>query len=353
VNHISCGRAGENIQEMKYRILGRTGLKVSELGLGGHEYERIPSAAHFTGKRKFEEPVGLEELLETQGPRNELIKRAIDVGVNFFDTGQIEEPQSLGLALESLGQRKDVYIAAEAMSPVRRLKEIPRARWKEDVIEGVEGRMKLLRTKYIDVYNIHMPESDYSRDRFEAVIEVLKEVKEQGKIGAIGAASHQPRFLAKLIRKYDCFDSVMVPYNYHLQEARNALFPLCKAFEVGVVIMKPFCWPYYGISFNNFCPPNLETGGNTPNQISLKWILRSPEVSTIVPGTNTITELEENLVAITKEGKVDEGVLKRCLELAQSHKGKEKLRELIGQEEIERTRVYIRGYAQRALAEVS
>ncbi len=338
---------------MKYRTLGRTGLKVSELGLGGHEYERILSAAHFAGKRKFEEPVDIEELLETQGPRNELIKKAIDIGVNFFDTGQIEEPQSLGLALEALGRRKDVYIAAEAMSPVKRLKEIPRARWREAVIEGVEGRMKLLRTKYIDVYNVHMPESDYSRDRFEAVIEVLKEVKEQGQIGAIGAACHLPSFLAELIRKYDCFDVVTVPYNYHLQEARHALFPLCKAFEIGVVVMKAFCWPYYGISFNNFCPPDLETGGNTPNQTSLRWVLRSPEVSTIIPGTNTIAELEENLAAITKKGKVDEGVLRRCLELAQSQKGKEKLRELKGQEEIERTRRYIRGYAQRALAEAN
>lgn len=338
---------------MKYRALGRTGLKVSELGLGGHEYERILSAAHFPGKRKFDEPVDFGELLETQGSRNELIKRAINAGVNYFDTGQIEEPQSLGLALESLGQRKDVYIAAEAMSPVRRLKETPKARWREVILEGVQGRLKLLRTNYIDVYNVHMPEGDYSHDRFEAVIETLKEVKDQGKIGAIGAACHQVRFLAELIRKYDCFDSVMVPYNYHLQEARENLFPLCKALGIGVVVMKPFCWPYYGISFHNFCPPDCETGGYTPNQISLRWILRSPEVSTIVPGTNTIAELEENLAALTKEGKVDEGILKQCLESALSLQGREKLRELVGHGEIARTRAYIRGYAQRALAEVS
>lgn len=338
---------------MKYRVLGRTGLRVSELGLGGHEYERILSAAHFAGKRKFEEPVSIEEFLETQGPRNELIKRAMDAGVNYFDTGQIEEPQSLGLALEALGRRKDVYIAAEAMSPVRKLKDTPKERWREATMEGVEERLKLLRTNHIDVYNVHTPESDYSRDRFEAIISVLKEVKDQGKIGAIGAACHDVRFLAELIRKYDCFDSVMVPYNYHLQEAKHALFPLCKALEIGVVVMKPFCWPYYGISFHNFCPSSLETGTCTPNQISLRWILKSPEVSTIVPGTNTIAELEENLAAITKEGNVDEEVLKRCLELAQSPRGKEKLKELVGQGEIARTRAYIRGYAQRALAEAS
>jgi aryl-alcohol dehydrogenase-like predicted oxidoreductase len=52
---------------------------------------------------------------------------------------------------------------------------------------------------------------------------------------------------AELMRRHDCFDTVMVRYNYHLQEAREALFPLCKALDVGVVVMKPLTWPYYGI----------------------------------------------------------------------------------------------------------
>jgi len=319
---------------MRYRVLGRTGLKVSELGLGGHEYERILSAAHFAGKRRFEEPVDFEELLETQGPRNKLINSAIDAGINYFDTGQIEEPQSLGLALETLERRKDIYIAAEAMSPVRKLREVPKARWREVTLEGVEGRLRLLRTNRVDVYNVHSPEGDYSRDRFEAVIETLTEIKDQDKIGAIGVASHKPRFVAELIRKYDCFDSVMIPYNYQLQEARDALFPLCKALNIGVVVMKPLNWPYYGIPFTHFCPADVDTGGYTPAQTSLKWILSSPEVSTVVPGTNTIAELEENLAIFTKDKRTSEGVLKRSLEIALSSKGREKLKELCEYEKI-------------------
>ena len=334
---------------MKYRVLGRTGLRISELGLGGHEYARFLSPYHFPGKRKPEELVDPEELLETQGPRNELIERAIDGGINYFDTGVIEECQSLGLSLKTLGRRKDVYIAAETMGPVRRLNDIPRARWRDDILEGIDERLKILQTDHIDVFNAHELAGGYSRERFEFVMEVLKEVKKEGKIGSIGVADHQPRFVAELIRKYDCFDSVMIPYNYHLQEARSALFPLCKALNVGVVAMKPFCWPYYGISFNHFCPAGLETGDYTPNQISLRWILQSPEVSTIVPGTNTMAELEENMAAIAKEGKIDETVLKQCLETALSPEGNKRLSELVKQGEISRARAYIRGYAKRAL----
>ena len=319
------------------------------MGLGGHEYARFLNPYHFPGKRKPEELVGPKELSETQGPRNRLIEKAIDAGVNYFDTGVVEECQSLGLALETLGRRDDVHIAAETMGPVRTLKDIPKARWREVIIEGVEERLRILHADHIDVFNAHELAGGYSRDRFEFVMDVLKEIKDQEKIGSIGVADHQPRFVAELIRKYDCFDSVMIPYNYHLQEARDILFPLCKALNIGIVAMKPFCWPYYGISFSHFCPPDLDTGAYTPNQIGLRWILKSPEVSTVVPGTNTLEELEENLAAVTKEGKIDEGVLEKCLEMAESPQGKEKLRDLTRRGEIARTRAYIRGYAERAL----
>ena len=334
---------------MKYRILGRTRFRVSELGLGGHEYARFLNPVHYPGERKAEEEVSPEELSLSQGPRNELIEKAIDAGVNYFDTGLVEEAQSLGLALKTLGRRKDVYIAAETLWPVRRLNDIPKSEWRDAVSEWVNGRLRVLQTDHIDVFNVHMPEDSYSRERFEKVVECLKQIKDEGRISAIGAACHRLRFLAELIRKYDCFDSIMIPYNYHRQEAREVLFPLCKALNVGVVVMKPFCWPYYGISFAHFRAPNLKTDGYTPSQISLKWILSSPEVSTIVPGTNTIEELEENLATFTKEEKIDEGVLKKCLDTALSKQGRERLGELRQDEEIARTRAYIRGYADRAL----
>jgi aryl-alcohol dehydrogenase-like predicted oxidoreductase len=334
---------------VNYRILGRTGLKVSELGLGGHEFARFLPSWHFTTNRKFEEPVNDEELLATQGPRNELILKAIEGGVNYFDTGEVAEPQSLGLALKMLGRRKDVYIAAETMGPVRMLKEIPKAKWRDTLIERTEERLKLLNTNHIDVFNAHELFGGYSRDRFEFVMSVLNEIKVQGKIGAIGVSDHQPRFIAELIRKYDCFESVMIPYNYNLQEAREILFPLCRALNIGVVVMKPLNWPYYGLPFMHFRPPGLNTRGYTLPQMSLRWILKSPEVSTIVPGTNTIAELEENLAIFTKEDRIDEEVLKKCLEYARSEKGREKLRKLCDDEEIARKRAYIQGYSKRAL----
>jgi aryl-alcohol dehydrogenase-like predicted oxidoreductase len=334
---------------MRYRVLGRTGLKVSELGLGGHEFARFLPSWHFTTNRKFEEPVPSEELAATQAPRNDLIQTAIEAGVNYFDTGEVAEPQSLGLALDSLGRRKDVYVAAETMGPVRMLRSIPKAQWRDALLEGVEERLHLLRMDHVDVFNVHEVAGGYSRDRFEFVIATLKEIQDQGKIGFIGVSGHHPRFIAELIRKYDCFDCVMIPYNYHVQEARDALFPLCKVLNIGVVVMKPFNWPYYGLPFTYFCPLNNDTGGYTPAQTSLKWILNAPEVSTIVPGTNTLAELAENLATFTQDHAINETVLKSSLTFALSKGGKERLKKMCADKEIARTRAYIRGYSQRTL----
>ena len=281
-----------------------------------------------------------------QPERNALIKKAVQNGVNYFDSTQTEEARSLGLALKEQDLREYVYIAGMIISPFRKLAESPRSKWHEIVIKAVEERLHLLQTDRIDVLNIHMPEDHYSSDRLEETLKTLKEMKDQNRISWIGASSHQPRFLAEVIRKYDCLDSVMVRYNYNQQEAREDLFPLCKAFDVGVVVMKPLSWPYYGIPFTRFSPEKEQKTSLTPAQNCLRWILTSPEVSTLVPGTNTFQELQENTEAITKEGQIQEGVLAHYLALAKSPLGKERLMKMLQDPDID-----IQHFANRALGE--
>jgi len=324
---------------MKYRVLGRTGFRVSELGVGGHEYRRLLNPEHFNVKRDE------KEFYATQKQRNRTIKRAIEAGINYFDTTLIDEVESLGLALKEVGRRKDVFVSIMAIFPFRKLKSVPKSEWESVLLKEIEKRLKLLHTDYADIFNLHMPEDNYSTEHFTYTIELLRSLKREGKIRAIGASTHEPRFLAELIRKYDCFDTIMVRYNYFLKEAREALFPLCKMLNVGVVVMKPVSWPYYGIPFTYLC----ENGGvnknsYTPVQASIKWILSSPEVSCVVASVNSLEELEENIGTFQKHEYVNEKILEECLNLALSAKGKDILKKLA-------THPYkdVSGYAKKAL----
>jgi aryl-alcohol dehydrogenase-like predicted oxidoreductase len=307
---------------MRYRILGRTKLKVSEIGLGGHEYRRpLPTTLGRWGELDF------EKFAATQPMRNEIVRRAIDLGINYFDTTHMEEAMSLGSALKSIGARENVHIAAMIVFPFRKMEENSKSKWRDIVWDGIENSLKWLQTNYVDVFNLHMPEDNYSWEKLSLIMDIFKEAEEEDKIRWVGASSHDPRFLAELIRKHDCFDVVMVRYNYHLQEAKEDLFPLCKALEIGIVIMKPFCWPYYGIPFTKFGPiKGEEESLYTPAQLCLRWILKSPEISTVVTSVNNMMELEENVAALSKEGEINEKILDSYLKTATGSEAKEKLK---------------------------
>jgi len=319
--------------------LGRTGLKVSELGMGGHEYRRpLPTTLGRWGE--IEE----EKFMQTQPHRNSIVKKAVEAGINYFDPTHVEEARSLGLALKEMQLKDDLHFSVMSLWPFGRMVGTRRSAWRQIVIDDVEEKLEALRRSHADTLTILTPERDYSRQRMTATIDAFTQLKKEGKVSFLGASSHKPEFLAELMRLYDCFDTVMVPYNYSEREAESVLFPLAKALEVGVIAIKPFAWPYYGIPFMRFGPVEAESGPSTPTQISLRWVLRSPEVSTVLAGINSQAELDEDLAAITKEGEPNYEVLKQHLETANHPLAKKKLENML-----EDPAVDIRHFAERAL----
>ncbi|MEM2094863.1 MAG: aldo/keto reductase, partial [Candidatus Bathyarchaeia archaeon] len=287
-----------------------------------------------------------EKFMQTQPARNDLVRRAIELGVNYFDATQPEETRSLGLALKEAGAGSSVHVATMIITPFTKMASKPQSEWRQVIRDEVDKNLQLLQRPYSDILNLHMPEVDYSRERLRTALDVLQEYRSEGRIGFVGASSHQLKFLAELMRKYDCFDCVMVRYNYHLQEAGETIFPLAKALDVGVVVMKPLSWPYYGIPFIRFGPVEGESAELKPLDINLRWILNCPEVATVVPAMNHQCELEENSAAIMKDVAVKEEILDRYLKTALGPKGREKLKEMLNDKYID-----IRYFAERALEE--
>ena len=204
---------------MQYRTLGRTGLRVSAIGLG-----TMVHAGHF-GPMKDSESLSA-------------IDAAFDLGVNFIDTsdayGAGYSETLLGKALQ--GRRDKVILATKGgnvMAGPNRGKRI----FSSDYIDGVlHESLKRLQTDWIDLYQLHNPDVEVI-ERGE-VWEVLERRKQEGKIRFYGVSINTMEegiAAAKSGRS----DTIQVEYNLLMQEPADKIFPLAQAANVGVIARVP------------------------------------------------------------------------------------------------------------------
>ena len=190
---------------MEYRVLGKTGLKVSRLGFGGIPIQRI----------------------DAEGTKK-LIYDLRDAGVNYIDTarGYTVSEEYLGYALE--GVRKDFVLATKSM-----------ARTKEAMEKDIDISLKNLRTDYIDLYQIHNPTPDDLQQVMASggALEALQDAKAAGKIGHIGITLH-PVTMFETALDLPWVETIMFPYNIVETQAEE-LIQKCAERNIGFICMKP------------------------------------------------------------------------------------------------------------------
>ncbi len=241
---------------MEYRILGKTGLKISRLGFGGIPIQRI----------------------DAEGTKG-LIHQLMDAGVNFIDTarGYTVSEEYLGYALEGI---RDRFILATKSMAVT----------KEAMAADIDKSLSNLRTDHIDLYQIHNP----SYENYEKIIapggalEALFEAKEAGKIGHIGLTTHSTALLEKAMEQ-DWVETLMFPYNI-VETQAEALIARCAEKNIGFIDMKPLA------------------GGAIENAaLALRYIAANPNVTVIIPGMADPKELSQNLAALEDTSPLSEG----------------------------------------------
>lgn len=231
---------------MQYRTLGRTGLKVSRMGLGGIPVQRIDP--------------------ETT---KSLVRYLHGAGVNYIDTarGYTVSEEYLGYALE--GIRQDFVLATKSM-----------ARTKVAMAADIDISLKNLRTDYIDLYQIHNP----SAGDLETVLapggalEALQEAKAAGKIGHIGITLHPVELFRQAV-DFPWVETIMFPYNLVETQAEEWI-SACKERNIGFICMKP-----------------LAGGAIDDATLALRYINSNPDVTVVIPGMATTEEAEQNLAA--------------------------------------------------------
>lgn len=252
---------------MQYRILGKTGLRVSRMGFGGIPIQRI----------------------DAEGTRT-LIRKLHASGVNYIDTarGYTVSEEYLGYALE--GIRQDFVLATKSM-----------ARTKEVMAQDIETSLKNLRTDYIDLYQIHNP-SQQDLEQVQApggALEALQEAKKAGKIGHIGITLHPVELFEQAV-DFDWVETIMFPYNLVETQAEE-LIHVCAERNIGFIDMKP-----------------LAGGAIDDATLALRFIAGNPDVTVVIPGMATVQEAEQNLAAVSDETSLTQTEIERIQQIRAS-----------------------------------
>jgi aryl-alcohol dehydrogenase-like predicted oxidoreductase len=215
---------------MEYVNLGKSGLKVSRLCLGCMSFGVPERGSH---------PWSLEE-----DKSSLFIKRALELGFNFFDTsnsysdGTSEE--ILGRAIRDLGPRDEVVIATKLYYPAR---NGPNGRGlsRKAIMTEIDASLRRLGTDYIDLYQIHRWDYDTP---IEETLEALHDVVKIGKARYIGASSmHAWQFCKALYladrHGWTRFISMQNHYNLLYREEEREMMGLCAAEGIGVIPWSP------------------------------------------------------------------------------------------------------------------
>lgn len=235
---------------MKYNILGKTGLKVSNLGFGGIPIQRI----------------------DAEGTK-ELMHKLMAAGVNYIDSarGYTVSEEYLGYALE--GIREYFVLATKSM-----------ARDKESFARDIDISLKNFRTDYIDLYQFHNPNMAQLEQILApgGAMEAALEAKAAGKIGHIGITLHSLDVFKKVV-EYDWVESVMYPYNI-VENQGEEMIAKCKEKNIGFIAMKP-----------------LAGGALEDATLAMRFNCANDNVTVVIPGMADEKELEQNLAAANDE----------------------------------------------------
>ena len=304
-------------EHMKYKNLGRTGLKVSELCLG---------CMTFGVPERGDHPWTLPE--QQSRP---LIRKAVDAGINYFDTansysdGTSEE--IVGQALKDFTRRDEVVIATKVFFPMHKG---PNAGGlsRKAIFTAIDASLRRLQTDYVDLYQIHR--WDYSTP-IEETLEALHDIVTSGKARYLGASSTYAWQFSKALHVarehgWTAFVSMQNHYNLLYREEEREMMPLCTAERIAVVPWSPLArgrltraWDTqtartqtdaYG---NKLYVATVDADrkvveqvaaiaaarGVPKAQVALAWIAQKPFVTAPIVGASKPQHLDDAVAALT------------------------------------------------------
>lgn len=294
---------------MKYKRLGRTGLKVSEICLGTMTF----------GSQADEEA------------SKAIVKRALDAGVNFFDTANV---YNAGVSEEFTGRalkevRRDIVLATKLHGKVGPGPN-DQGQSRKHIMDAIEQSLRRLATDYIDLYQVHRFDPTCPLDE---TLRALDDLVHSGKVRYIGASNYAAWQICTALwtsdklglTRYDC---VQPRHNLISRAIEQELLPLCQAQGVGVIVYNPLAGGMLTGKHQRQAPAAAGTrfainpmyhnrywqervfdavdrfraiaagAGHSMAQVALAWSLANPVVTSAILGASRVEQLDETLPAI-------------------------------------------------------
>ena len=322
---------------MEYVNLGSTGIKVSRICLGTMTY----------GSKSWREWV-----LELKESRP-FIQRALDLGINFFDTADMyslgASEEILGQSLKHIGTPRDrLVIATKVFNPMG---DDPNQQGlsRKHIMHAIDDSLRRLGTDYVDLYQIHR--FDYNTP-IEETIQALHDVVKAGKALYLGASSMYAWQFAKMLYKADemgvtRFVTMQNHYNLVYREEEREMNPLCREERIGIIPWSPLARGflagnrraedfgetvraktddyaqklYYQPSDFTVVERVTEIAtkrGVANAQVALAWVLQQPGITAPIVGASKMHHLDDAIAALTLN--LDATELKALAEPYQPHR---------------------------------
>jgi predicted aldo/keto reductase-like oxidoreductase len=239
--------ASPGASAVRYRTLGKTGLKVSEVGYG---------------------------CMITSDPT--VISRALDLGITYFDTARGYQSgnneRMVGAALKAARNRIVLSSKSEAKTASQAVAEL-------------DTSLKELGTDHLDIWYMH------SRDTVAAIpdelVTVWENAKQQGKIRHIGISTHKPNDIVDRVMEVGKFEVLLSTYSFAIGHANDPAYKRLAADNIGLVAMKVMA-------------PAARARKPDGPLAALKWVLRDERIATTVPSMTDRDQLETNFRAMSE-----------------------------------------------------
>ncbi len=299
---------------MVYRRLGNTGLVVSALALGSMQFGKKMNMGNLDQKAT-----------------NEMLKVALDHGINFIDTADVysrgESETLLGNAL--MGIRQEMVLATKVRLPMSDENFNRSGATRVNIMREIEDSLKRLRTDYVDLYQIHGWDSNTP---LEETLRTLDDLVRKGKVRYIGFSNYLAWQAATALgiqerEGLEKFVTAQMYYSLVGRELEYDFVSFCEYHNIGILVWSPLAGGFLSGKYDRSTPPprgtrfaevgrfvpfDTEKGyrvidavkeiagrhGVSPARVSLAWLLSQPMVSAVIIAARTNEHLIDNIKSV-------------------------------------------------------